>query len=171
MTFLSAPASPAYSPTYPQWSPTSPAQGGRNGTNNYSTSPSWMEPRVMRVGMPDALEAPANSFRPPKFLRWHGKASREHLAKKPAINIVPPEMTPSKPRSVREHSFQQLSALRFARCDHCGDKMWGSHLRCTGRCLEPTSRINHTDCSRIRLSYVRPSQVPSSCSFHLCPGR
>jgi hypothetical protein len=32
----------------------------------------------------------------------------------------------------REHNFQQLSVLRFARCDHCGDKMWGSQLRCTG---------------------------------------
>jgi len=31
-----------------------------------------------------------------------------------------------------EHNFQQLSVLRFARCDHCGDKMWGSQLRCTG---------------------------------------
>jgi hypothetical protein len=32
----------------------------------------------------------------------------------------------------REHNFQQLSVLRFARCDYCGDKMWGSQLRCTG---------------------------------------
>jgi hypothetical protein len=31
-----------------------------------------------------------------------------------------------------EHNFQQLSILRFARCDHCGDKMWGSQLRCNG---------------------------------------
>ena len=32
----------------------------------------------------------------------------------------------------REHTFQQLSVLRFTRCDHCGDKMWGSQLRCSG---------------------------------------
>ena len=31
-----------------------------------------------------------------------------------------------------EHNFQQVSILRFARCDHCGDKMWGSQLRCIG---------------------------------------
>ncbi|KAF9650640.1 RhoGAP-domain-containing protein [Thelephora ganbajun] len=73
-----------------------------------------------------------HSSYPSKLLKWSGKASREHLAKEPAINIVPPEMTPSKPRSMKEHIFQQFSALRFARCDHCGDKMWGSHLRCTG---------------------------------------
>ncbi|KAG6862218.1 hypothetical protein C0995_002148 [Termitomyces sp. Mi166 len=30
-----------------------------------------------------------------------------------------------------QHNFQQLSVLRFTRCDHCGDKMWGSQLRCT----------------------------------------
>lgn len=29
------------------------------------------------------------------------------------------------------HNFQQLTVLRFARCDHCGDKMWGTQLRCT----------------------------------------
>ena len=28
------------------------------------------------------------------------------------------------------HNFQQLTILRFARCDHCGDKMWGTQLRC-----------------------------------------
>ncbi|KAF8647087.1 hypothetical protein AX16_006921 [Volvariella volvacea WC 439] len=32
---------------------------------------------------------------------------------------------------IRQHNFQQLSILRFARCDHCGDKMWGSQLKCT----------------------------------------
>jgi Rho-type GTPase-activating protein 1/2 len=30
------------------------------------------------------------------------------------------------------HNFQQLTVLRFARCDHCGDKMWGTQLRCNG---------------------------------------
>ncbi|KAF9452345.1 RhoGAP-domain-containing protein [Macrolepiota fuliginosa MF-IS2] len=30
-----------------------------------------------------------------------------------------------------EHHFQQVSVLRFTRCDHCGDKLWGSQLRCT----------------------------------------
>ncbi|KAL1726388.1 Rho GTPase activation protein [Schizophyllum commune] len=34
-------------------------------------------------------------------------------------------------KGIQEHNFQQLSILRFTRCDHCGDKMWGSQLRCT----------------------------------------
>ncbi|KAF9478638.1 RhoGAP-domain-containing protein [Pholiota conissans] len=29
-----------------------------------------------------------------------------------------------------EHNFQQTSVLRFTRCDHCGDTLWGSQLRC-----------------------------------------
>ena len=103
-----------------------------SGSASSSTLNDEVEFKVIRIGKPDTLEAPASSFRPPKFLKWSGKASREHLAKEPAINIVPPETVPSKPRSMKEHMFQHFSALRFGRCDHCGDKMWGSHLRCTG---------------------------------------
>lgn len=142
-----------------------------NGSASTSTLSDEVETKVTRTGKTDTLDAPASSFRPPKFLKWHGKASREHLAKEPAINIVPPEMTPSKPRSVKEHAFQQFGALRFARCDHCGDKMWGSHLRCTGRCLESILCSNHTDCSQTRLSYDRPSQVPTPCSYSMRSGR
>ena len=112
-----------------------------NGSASTSTLNDEVEPKVIRVVKPDVLEVPASSFRPPKFLKWSGKASREHLTKEPAINIVPPETIPSKPRSVKEHVFQQFSALRFARCDHCGDKMWGSHLRCTGPYPEFITRI------------------------------
>lgn len=88
------------------------------------------EAKVIRIQKPDALDVPA-SFRPPKFLKWSGKASREHLnSKEPAINVVPPESHQLKPRA-KEHTFQQFSALRIGRCDHCGEKMWGSHLRCS----------------------------------------
>lgn len=37
-----------------------------------------------------------------------------------------------RPKPHAAHSFQQLSILRITRCDHCGDKMWGSQIRCTG---------------------------------------
>jgi regulator of replication initiation timing len=141
-----------------------------NGSTSSSTLNDEAEPKVMRVGKPDALDVPASSFRPPKFLKWHGKASREHLTKEPAINIVPPEMTPSKNRSIKEHVFQQFGALRFARCDHCGDKMWGGHLRCTGRCPKFISYVNQTDPGSIRLSYVHSPEVPSSCSYIMCSG-
>lgn len=29
------------------------------------------------------------------------------------------------------HSFNQTSVLRFTRCEHCGDKLWGSQFRCS----------------------------------------
>ncbi|KAI6157919.1 RhoGAP-domain-containing protein [Pisolithus tinctorius] len=40
-----------------------------------------------------------------------------------------------------EHNFQQASTLRFARCDHCGDKLWGtSQLRCSNCHISVHSR-------------------------------
>jgi Rho-type GTPase-activating protein 1/2 len=42
---------------------------------------------------------------------------------------APPPM--EKPKAIMRHNFQQQSVLRFARCDHCGDKMWGTQLRCS----------------------------------------
>jgi len=131
-----------------------------SGSASSSTLNDEAEPKVIRIVKPDTLEVPASSFRPPKFLKWSGKASREHLAKEPAINIVPPEMMPSKPRHTKEHTFQQSSALRIARCDHCGDKMWGSHLRCTGS-VRSLSWL-HQLLIGFRLQHVRPSEVPLS---------
>jgi hypothetical protein len=106
-TFLSplpngrSPANPSTKARPPQY----------NGSASTSTLNDEVEPKVIRVGKPDALEAPASSFRPPKFLKWSGKASREHLAKEPAINIVPPEMTPSKPRSMSRNTHSNNSVL------------------------------------------------------------
>ncbi|KAF8585944.1 RhoGAP-domain-containing protein [Ramaria rubella] len=37
---------------------------------------------------------------------------------------------PIPEKETLRHNFQQLTILRFARCDHCGDKMWGTQLRC-----------------------------------------
>lgn len=57
-----------------------------------------------------------------KFIKWPGSKPKEVQS--------PP--VPSERKAHLEHNFQQLSILRFTRCDHCGDKMWGSQLRCTG---------------------------------------
>ncbi|KAG9089348.1 hypothetical protein FS749_001404 [Ceratobasidium sp. UAMH 11750] len=38
---------------------------------------------------------------------------------------------PDRPKGFKEHNFVQQSVLRFARCDHCGDKMWGMQMRCS----------------------------------------
>jgi hypothetical protein len=34
------------------------------------------------------------------------------------------------------HTFQQVSVLRLSKCDHCGEKLWGSQARCQGTCLK-----------------------------------
>ncbi|KAF4620597.1 hypothetical protein D9613_000644 [Agrocybe pediades] len=60
--------------------------------------------------------------KPPKF-KWPGSKAKETAS--PSANDS------SKGKAHIEHNFQQLSILRFTRCDHCGDKMWGSQLRCT----------------------------------------
>ncbi|KAH9839288.1 RhoGAP-domain-containing protein [Rhodofomes roseus] len=73
----------------------------------------------------------------PKFLKWPGhKTTKENGP--PTTWSDAPKVTGRK-----EHVFQQVSVLRVARCDHCGDKMWGSQFRCTScniavhtRCLQ-----------------------------------
>ncbi|KAG6896429.1 hypothetical protein C0992_008304 [Termitomyces sp. T32_za158] len=71
------------------------------------------------------------------------KSESDHTSSKPKFMNMkwgsrPKELTSSQAAAVAErkiapipHNFQQLSILRFTRCDHCGDKMWGSQLRCT----------------------------------------
>ena len=60
---------------------------------------------------------------PKKFMKWPGGRSKETLT----------ASQQGDRRAVIEHNFQQLSILRFTRCEHCGDKMWGSQLRCTSK--------------------------------------
>lgn len=64
--------------------------------------------------------------RPRMGLRWPGNKG----SKEASFNGFPPPGE-SKLKKRVEHTFQQLSILRFARCDSCGDKMWGSQLRCS----------------------------------------
>ncbi|KAK7057275.1 signal transducer [Favolaschia claudopus] len=82
------------------------------------------------------VEAPTPSKG--KVFKWPGSRTRE-----PARDAISPANTPApeprqnvaeprQPKSTTSsHNFQQLSVLRFTRCDHCADKMWGSQLRCT----------------------------------------
>ncbi|KNZ80478.1 Beta-chimaerin [Termitomyces sp. J132] len=62
------------------------------------------------------------------------------------------------------HNFQQLSILRFTRCDHCGDKMWGSQLRCTVCPISTHVRcVNHLQISCIQqASNVQSELIPAS---------
>lgn len=79
--------------------------------------------RFIKTSKSDELYTPIK----PKF-KWPGTKAKELVS--PTFNS---ELNKGKPHL--EHNFQQLSVLRFTRCDHCSDKMWGSQLRCTGTCV------------------------------------
>lgn len=68
--------------------------------------------------------------------KWPGSSSKLHkdYTTSSPTPATAPEIPP-KGKAHIEHNFQQLSVLRFTKCDHCGDKMWGSQLRCTGTCF------------------------------------
>ncbi|EAU91294.2 signal transducer [Coprinopsis cinerea okayama7 len=59
--------------------------------------------------------------------KWPGTGSKTK-----EVTVSPSNgMEFSKSKAHIEHNFQQISLLNFTRCKHCGDKMWGSQLRCT----------------------------------------
>ncbi|TFK22586.1 RhoGAP-domain-containing protein [Coprinopsis marcescibilis] len=96
-------------------------------TSTSSTSTIYEEPsdpRFIKVIKPDQeLATPAKKF------KWPGSSKTKDAVASPSNNGNGVEFTKSKAHI--EHNFQQVSLLNFTRCKHCGDKMWGSQLRCT----------------------------------------
>ncbi|KAF9263438.1 RhoGAP-domain-containing protein [Marasmius fiardii PR-910] len=86
--------------------------------------PQMHPPPPAQLNLPQADEQLTDSrgtpSKPPRFMKWGVSRSKDPIA------------PPSHAKRKLEHNFQPLSLLRFTRCDHCGDKMWGSQLRCTG---------------------------------------
>ncbi|KAF4567660.1 hypothetical protein EYR40_006662 [Pleurotus pulmonarius] len=72
---------------------------------------------ALKVQKPDVVDMPT----PGKKFKWTG-------VKAQLVGV----MGGTRGKAKSEHTFQQMSILRFTRCDHCGDKMWGSQLRCSG---------------------------------------
>lgn len=70
---------------------------------------------------------------------------------------LPPDKNKTRPSNdpgVREHVFQPTSILRFSKCEHCGDKMWGlQEVRCAGKLTLRTNQMRgRTDSESFRLS-------------------
>ena len=108
--------------------------------------------KFVRVVKPETLDPPVAA----KKFKWYGgKASKgpEHShsqSNASASMVALPRSSPTPPSApifrtrgsqdanVREHSFasHSIPTLRFVRCDHCGDKMWGAvtELRCSREC-------------------------------------
>ena len=93
-----------------------------------------------------------------KFMKWPGSKSKEILA----------SPTPQEKKVALEHNFQQLSVLRLTRCDHCGDKMWGSQLRCTGMELERAFSVVPNSREFCSLPYIYSRTMYRSCADTLC---
>jgi Rho-type GTPase-activating protein 1/2 len=85
-----------------------------------STSTLSDERTEARTNKP-SLDAPSMK---PKFIKWPGSKTKEPNA----LN----DNARTKVVTI-EHAFQHVNVLRFTRCDHCGDKLWGSQLRCSGK--------------------------------------
>ena len=77
--------------------------------------------RFIKTSKSEELHTPVK----PKF-KWPGTKAKELVS-------LTFNAESNKGKAQLEHNFQQLSVLRFTRCDHCSDKMWGSQLRCTGK--------------------------------------
>lgn len=90
-----------------------------------------IDPKFFRAPKTDVdLHTPAKG----KFMKWPGSKVKDVVSPSPGMET-------SKGKAHLEHNFQQLSVLRFTRCDHCGDKMWGSQLRCTSKLPFNSSRF------------------------------
>ncbi|KLO12258.1 hypothetical protein SCHPADRAFT_875677 [Schizopora paradoxa] len=81
------------------------------------------ESRTVRLNGQDTPQPKGRGIQ----LRWPGNKVKDLSAMQGTVN------GDGKGKKRVEHTFQQLSVLKFGmKCDHCGDKMWGSQLRCSG---------------------------------------
>ena len=80
--------------------------------------------RPMKAPKPETPDHSASQARSRGIgLRWPGYKPKD-IGSSPG-----PENKKLKARL--QHTFQQINALRISRCDHCGEKLFGSQLRCS----------------------------------------
>ncbi|KAK0195319.1 signal transducer [Armillaria mellea] len=118
----------------PQASVQLPSQNPYASTTSLVTDETIADMKtVIKISKPETdLPTPSKG----KFIKWPGSRTKD--------TTNPISAGDSRGKGHLEHNFQQLSVLRFTRCDHCGDKMWGSQLRCTGCNISVHVRcINH----------------------------
>lgn len=102
--------------------PTNLASSVNSSTTAFSED-ATADQRYIKVNKPDASEV--QTPQAPRKFKWPGSRSQQQSNKE--NGTAAPEVSKAK------HNFQQVNGLRVARCDHCGDKMWGSILRCTSK--------------------------------------
>lgn len=97
-----------------QSAPSLSASTSGSSTLVHEDTDKLMKPSKQDTDMPSST---------PRRLKWIGSY-------KPKI-IPAPIQDSQRNKGHLDHNFQQVSVLRFTRCDQCGDKLWGSQLRCT----------------------------------------
>ncbi|TBU61671.1 RhoGAP-domain-containing protein [Dichomitus squalens] len=113
--------------------------------------------KFIKITKPDVQDTPVQQQAKPRFIKWPGsKAPKENIALTNGVDT-------GKAKWRTEHVFQQVSVLRVARCDHCGDKMWGSQLRCNNCSIAVHTRCIHNvnlACTQQTLASRDESQAP-----------
>jgi regulator of replication initiation timing len=79
------------------------------------------EVRIIKGNRIEVADALPSTLKSAKF-KWPMAKGRD-----PSLSSID-----QKGKGRVAHSFNQSSVLRFTRCDHCGDKLWGSQFRCSG---------------------------------------
>ena len=138
-------------------------------TNSLGTDESADSSVYIKVSKTDAEAPPTLRGK----LRWPGRLIKETT---PSSAVAVPEV--EKPMGAK-HVFQQISLLRFTRCDYCSDKLWGSQVRCSGKpawCLREVHSSDVLMRLSVSLQLLGPSSLPEPCRVGLhatgpSPGR
>ncbi|EPQ56987.1 RhoGAP-domain-containing protein [Gloeophyllum trabeum ATCC 11539] len=102
-----------------------PRTAGGTMTTSITTSSTLSDDSMVKISTIDIPETPQHSTLKPGKFKWPGsKVNKEAISAS-----TDAESNRGNGRVV--HNFVPLSTLRFARCDHCGDKMFGSQHRCS----------------------------------------
>jgi Rho-type GTPase-activating protein 1/2 len=93
------------------------ASNPANGSFGSSTDESVESARYAKGQKPSSSDATLRVF------KWRGHNRDASPATSPALDGT-------SEKTLYKHAFQQVSVLRLAKCDHCGEKLWGSQARC-----------------------------------------
>ncbi|KAI0028791.1 hypothetical protein K488DRAFT_57737 [Vararia minispora EC-137] len=96
----------------------------------HPSPPLQQQQQVQPQQPPQQPQAPVpeqGTLRKRGWLGGGGRVREQH----PAAAAIAQDSDNQSRLQKLKHSFQQVSVLRVTRCEQCGDKLWGSQVRCT----------------------------------------
>jgi hypothetical protein len=103
---------------------------------------------------PTAGDAPLRVF------KWRGNNKEANVAALAALDG-------SNEKTWLKHTFQNVSVLRLSKCDHCGEKLWGSQARCQGMYRGHFQSVVFKARSSSSLPYLGTCPLPTKRSRRL----